>query len=88
MEWIKNEKKKIMNCVNSKLKVQKIWLTKKNKYIFQAAMQVDVNTYSNMMCIGKGKLIIGFDICDVFDCIHVRRCYMYSQSIKEFKLSL
>lgn len=74
-ELIKNQNKKLLDNVNSELKVLKIWPTKRNQHIFQTVLQLDVKSYNNIMSIGKGKLIIGFDICNVFDSIHVKRCY-------------
>jgi hypothetical protein len=47
--------------------------TKKNDKIFQALVQVDQDSYSKI--IDAGRLIVGYDSCNVYDAIEVRRCF-------------
>lgn len=54
--------------------VIKFWPTKKNKDVFQAILQTDIDSYNAIMSRG-GKLFVGYDYCDVYDSIIVRRCY-------------
>ena len=41
--------------------------------VFQALVQVDVNSYHNIM--KAGKLLIGLNYCSVYDAIELRRCF-------------
>jgi hypothetical protein len=47
--------------------------TKKNDKIFQALVQVDQDSYKKIM--DAGRLIVGYDSCNVYDAIEVRRCF-------------
>lgn len=46
---------------------------KKNKNIYQVTIQTDKVTYKSIM--EQGKLFVGYDYCNVFDAIDIRRCY-------------
>lgn len=48
---------------------------KKRADIFQAVLQIDVQSYNKIMSAGKGKLFVAYDICDVYDVINVKRCF-------------
>lgn len=69
VNYVKYQNKNLFNPENPECKVLKIWHTKKNNYVFQAILQVDVNSYNNIMSIGNGKLFIGLDVCDVYDSV-------------------
>lgn len=74
VDYIKHQNKSL--CSNSfECKLLKFWSTKRNKDIYQAVLQIDVVTYNNIMAAGRGKLFVGFDMCDVYDSIDIRRCY-------------
>ena len=47
--------------------------TRNNPNIFAAVLQVDVNTYKNIL--ERGKLMIGYERCTVYDAIDLRRCF-------------
>ena len=74
VEFLKRQNKSIFN-ENSECKVIKLWPTKKNSSVFQAILQVNVSTYNSLMCGGDGKVFVGYDYCDVYDSIEVRRCF-------------
>lgn len=44
-----------------------------NNQIYQALIQVDIETYNRI--IDKGKIFVGYDYCSVYDAIDVKRCY-------------
>lgn len=56
-------------------KVLQISSTKKNKDIYQAVLQIDVDSYNKIMSTGNGKLFVGYNICDVYDSIEIKRCF-------------
>lgn len=59
-------------------KVIEVKPTRKRSDIFQTVVQIDAATYNNIMSIGKGKLFLGYDVCDVFDAIEIKRCFKCS----------
>ena len=75
VNYVKYQNKNLFNLEKPECKVLKIWHTKKNNCVFQAILQVDVNSYNNIMSIGNGKLFIGLDVCDVYDSVVLRRCF-------------
>lgn len=75
LNYFKCQNKNILKSNNPECKVLRIWQTKKNKYVFQAVLQVDVTSYNNIMSVGNGKVFIGLDICDVYDSIALKRCF-------------
>lgn len=46
---------------------------KKNNKVFQAILQVDLGTYSRLIC--EGHVFVGYDYCRVFDAVEVTRCF-------------
>lgn len=56
-------------------KVLQISSLKKNKEIYQAVLQIDIGSYNKIMSIGNGKLFVGYNLCDVYDCIDIKRCF-------------
>lgn len=51
----------------------KYWPTYKNKDIYQAILQVDVNTYEQLL--QRKNILIGYSSCFVFDAVELMRCY-------------
>lgn len=74
VEFVKYQNKSLFS-ENSECKLIKLWPTRKNSNVFQAILQVDVITYNNLMSGGDGKLFVGYDYCDVYDSIELRRCF-------------
>lgn len=74
IEYIKFQNKHLIG-EKFECKILKLWSTKKNDKIYQAIMQVDVNFYNKILSDGEGKLFIGFDLCNVYDSIDIRRCF-------------
>src|SRR5699024_9208737 len=62
--------------LNSVCNVLKFWPTKKDPKIFQALIQVDKQSYENL--ISSGGLFVGYDCCTVFDALEVMRCFTCS----------
>lgn len=60
---------------NFQCKVLIIQSLKKRTDIFQAVVQIDMESYNNVMSAGRGKLFLGYDICDVYDAIDLKRCF-------------
>lgn len=58
---------------NSTCKVLDIKPIKKKNDVYQALLQVDVESYTNILKCGH--LIVGFDSCTVYDAVDVPRCY-------------
>ncbi|CAH1106842.1 unnamed protein product [Psylliodes chrysocephalus] len=46
---------------------------KKNNKLFQVIIQSDINSYEKVMSLGK--LFVGYDYCNFFDAIELRRCF-------------
>lgn len=72
------QQNKLVFNEKSECKVVKLWPTKKNSNQSQAILQVDVNTYNTLMSGGDGKLFVGYDYCDVYDSVELRRCFKCS----------
>jgi hypothetical protein len=49
------------------------WPTAKNKNIFQAEVQIDTSTYSQIL--NRGSVLIGLTSCSVFDAVSIPRCF-------------
>lgn len=62
-----------MFSVDSECKIMKIWATKNNKNVYQATLQLDMSTYNKV--ITNGYLLVGLDLCKIFDAIEILRCY-------------
>lgn len=77
IEYIKFQNKQLTS-ENFECKVLKLWPTKKNVKIYQAILQVDTHFYNKVMSVGEGKVFIGFDLCNVYDSIDIRRCFKCS----------
>lgn len=54
-------------------KVLKIWSTKKNSAIFQAVLEIDVESYCQLM--NTGKVLINYDSCVIYDAIELTMCF-------------
>lgn len=74
LEYIRHQNGKLVD-ENSQIEVLKIWPTKKNANVFQAIVQLDVNTYNRIMSVGESKLFIGYDLCNVYDNVSLIRCF-------------
>lgn len=72
MKFIKHQNKDIVDDL-SVCDFISIDCLKKNSRIYQAIIQVDINTYSRLM--DQGKIFVGYDYCTVYDGIELRRCY-------------
>lgn len=57
----------------SDCKIIKVWPTKKNPEIYQAILQLDISDYAKV--INNGCLLIGLDICKVYEAIEILRCF-------------
>lgn len=71
---LKHQNKDCFN-ENSVISVIKCYATKKNNRIFQAILQIDVNSYNKIISVGMGRLLVGYDICGVYDYINIKRCF-------------
>lgn len=58
---------------NSYVKFLSIDALRKNKNVFHATFETDVETYHRFL--SAGYVIIGFDYCKVYDAIDIRRCF-------------
>nr|CAI5841161.1 unnamed protein product [Callosobruchus analis] len=56
-------------------KVLEVKPIRKRNDIFQAVVQFDVDTYNKIMSVGNCKVFVGYNVCDVFDVIDVKRCF-------------
>lgn len=54
-------------------KVVRIGATKKKADVFQATLQLNIVDYNRV--IENGYLLVGLDICKVYDAIEIMRCY-------------
>lgn len=72
VKYAKCQNKTFFKHDDSECKVLRVWPTKKNQRIFQAILQIDVNSYNNIVSLGSGKLVIGFDVCDIYDSVALR----------------
>lgn len=61
------------NLISSDCKLIKYFPTKKNRNIYQAIIQLDTNSYENVM--HAGNLFVGYSSCIVFDAVDIYRCY-------------
>lgn len=59
-------------------KVLNISSIKNNRNIYQAVLQIDVESYNKIMSVGKGKLFVGYNLCTVYDSIEIKRCFKCS----------
>lgn len=57
-------------------KVIRFWPTKNNPNVFQAVLQVDRSSYEAAMHVKH--LFIGYESCDIYDAIEIRRCFKCS----------
>nr|CAI5825604.1 unnamed protein product [Callosobruchus analis] len=57
----------------SECNVLKIWPTKKSASVFQAILDVDCTTYSNLL--DQGNVLVNLDSCAVYDAINLKLCY-------------
>ena len=60
----------------SDCKVMKIWATKNKRNIFQALLEVDVETFCKIM--KQGNLFVNYDVCAVYDATDIKICYKCS----------
>lgn len=58
---------------DSECKIIKTWSTKKNNNLFQATLQLDITSYNKVM--NNGYLIVGLDVCRVYDAVNILRCF-------------
>lgn len=58
---------------NSECTVTKLWQTKNNNHLYQAVLQLDIATYNKV--INNGYLLVGLDLCKVYDAIDILRCF-------------
>lgn len=68
---LKSQSSAIFNT-NSYVKFLSIDALRKNKQVFQATFETDVETYCRFL--SSGYVVIGFDYCKVYDAIDIRRC--------------
>ncbi|CAH1110850.1 unnamed protein product [Psylliodes chrysocephalus] len=73
--YVLNQNQSVLCSNPIECKVLDISCTKNNRKIYQGTLQVDVASYNNIITNGEGKLFIGFDVCSVYDCVSVKRCY-------------
>lgn len=72
LNFLKLQNKNVI-ASSSDCKIVSVTRLKKQSKIFQAVLQVDKLTYSNIL--EQGKLFVGYDYCNVFDGIDMRRCF-------------
>ena len=51
----------------------KFWETRKNKEVFQCILQVDTDTYCKLKSVGN--VLVGLNLCSVYNDVNVKRCY-------------
>lgn len=59
------------------LRLLKLWATKKQSDVYQALVQLDRQSYDNVM--RSGSVFIGYNSCAVFDAVEVMRCFKCSR---------
>ncbi|CAH1984698.1 unnamed protein product [Acanthoscelides obtectus] len=60
---------------HSQCKVVEIKPIKKRSDIYQAVINLDMDTYNKDLSVCSSKLFVGYDVCDVFDAIDIKRCF-------------
>ena len=63
--------------LDSVCKVIKVYPTKKNSKVYQAILEIDRNTYENL--IKADFLLIGYDYCKIYDAHEIKRCFKCSE---------
>lgn len=58
---------------NTECKIIKCWPTKHNNDLFQVTLQLDISTYKKVII--NGYILIGLDLCKVYDGIDILRCF-------------
>nr|CAI5839586.1 unnamed protein product [Callosobruchus analis] len=66
LNYIKSQNKEVISD-NFRCNVISVKSIKKRDDIFQAVLQLDYDTYNKIMSVGKGKLCVGYDVCEVYD---------------------
>lgn len=77
VQYIQFQNKNLVSN-NFHCNVMEIKPIKKRSDIYQALLQIDVESYNNIMSVGRGKLFLGYDVCDVYDAIQIKRCFKCS----------
>lgn len=78
----KEEIEKLLKSQNSakikqgaECKIVRLWQTKRRNDVYQAIIELDVDSYSNIMCSDHRFLMVGLDSCQVFDGVDLKRCF-------------
>lgn len=58
---------------SSNLNIVRTWPTKKNNTVFQALVQVDVDTFNCI--ISRKHILVGLDSCSVYEAFDIPRCF-------------
>nr|CAH7723632.1 unnamed protein product [Callosobruchus chinensis]CAH7724844.1 unnamed protein product [Callosobruchus chinensis] len=74
VETLRSQNKGIIGD-NSRCKILEIKPVRKRNDVFQALLQVDIETYNRIMSVSNGKLLLGYDVCAVFDAVTIKRCF-------------
>lgn len=71
-EYILNQNEDLF-CGSKDCKILKFKNTRNNEHVYQATLQLDTMSYDRIL--KAGYLIIGFDVCKVYDAVELTRCY-------------